>query len=48
MRTSVLTYVIFGIAFNIAYLVNKKDIRPLIVAHMLGNIIATIASFISM
>lgn len=48
VNLSVLTYVIFGMAFNIAYLVNKKDIRPLIVAHMLGNIIATIASFISM
>lgn len=45
---SVLTYVVFGMAFNIAYLVNKKDIRPLIVAHMIGNIIATITSLTSM
>lgn len=48
VNLSVLTYVVFGIAFNIAYLVNKKDIRPLIVAHMIGNIIATIVSFVGM
>lgn len=35
-----------GPGFNIAYLACKKDIRPVIAAHMLGIIIACIASVV--
>lgn len=46
INLSILTYIIYGLGFNIAYLVCKKDIRPVIAAHMLGNIIACIASVV--
>lgn len=47
VNISVLTYVVYGIGFNIAYLACKKDIRPVIAAHMLGNIFVTVAAVFS-
>lgn len=44
INLSILTYILFGLGFNISYLACKRDIRPVIVAHMLGNIIACIVS----